>query len=128
MYYIYELSCEGIVFYIGKTIRPLKRYKEHASAIDLSTNRITYWILLHNKKLDFRILFCTGNYTDAFFCESKTIMKYRDIKHKLCNIDYNTGNTLDLPIVGCYNKPAINKQYIKEVKQYIDNFNKSIQL
>lgn len=122
MWYVYELSVEGIIFYIGVTHNPFTRYMQHARSNDVSTHKVTHWILIHNKQLDFKILFHADNVDEALNYEKTTILSYFNSKHKLCNVDYNIGNTLDLPIIGFSPKKRLNKQYVNNIKSYIDQY------
>lgn len=122
MYYVYELSFDGIIFYIGSTNQPLIRYQQHVSCTDGATHKVIYWIIINNKWPTFKILQHYDNKRDAVNYEYQLLSEYNKLKYKLANIDGNNGNVLDMPIVSFSPKPRFKRNYANPVKEYINNY------
>lgn len=127
MYYVYQLSFEGIIFYIGSTNRPLLRYKEHTNCTDAQTTPVIHWIIVNNKLPDFKIIYHCGDRMTAVKYEYALIQQFIDNKYKLSNNDRNTdANRLDLPVIGYSPRPKLKRNYAKHIQDYINEYNRNI--
>ncbi len=92
MYYVYSLSYDGIVFYIGCTKHPFKRFKEHATGNDHCTSAVVYPNVLKGLMPSISILHHCNNRPEAFERERFLIKLYSKLNRRLTNKDYNTLN------------------------------------
>lgn len=125
MYYVYSLSFDGIVFYIGCSKHPFKRFKEHATGNDLATFKVIYNKAKAGVMPVINILHHCDNKNEAFKRERFLIRFHCSINHKLSNTDYNRMDNLldehsDRFIAG-ERKKRIKFDY-SSVKIYIDAY------
>jgi hypothetical protein len=124
MWYVYELSFKGYVFYVGCTNSPLRRYKQHYSHGSACINVTT--LLMHTNQLaDFNIIYHNRREIFAAVFERQRIMHYIEQRHKLCNNMFNhEGNRLQIIAHKFeYPYPRLRNNFAHEVEQYINNYN-----
>lgn len=126
-WYVYSLSYQGIVFYIGSTKQPYKRYKEHYSLTHSNTTGIIYLIREKKEYIDFEILFISEDKDQAIRAEYTIIREFAAKKHALCNKD---GNTYDNILYYYYHwfwgyeLPRLNYPsfILQDIQNKIDNY------
>lgn len=90
--YLYALSHNGYVFYIGISRHPHARYMQHCTQGQNYTWDVynyIYWILEAGELPDIHIIDHYENKYDAEEAENLLIRHYSALKHKLCNGDKN---------------------------------------
>lgn len=88
--YIYALTDNGIIFYIGQTFSIEKRFKMHiAGSVKLkdAKDRLIQDILFRGRKLDIIIL-CECKVSDALKLEKETIEKHITLGFNLVNHNF----------------------------------------
>lgn len=120
--YIYSLSHEGSVFYIGKTAFPLVRYKQHCSCTQNTSDQIKKIIETGQFPL-FRII-CHAKGIEAQVKEREIIRLFCEAGQSLINIDWNyhviKNNPVELPSIVRHRK---TKNWAKQVAEYIELYN-----
>lgn len=123
MYYVYTLSFEGSIFYIGSTQYPNQRLQEHLCCQDLCTGKMMHFIRYMGKTPDIKLVFHSGNYTEVLEHEYRLITHYRDIRHPLCNNDGNRQqNIIQMPCTKNLPRPKLNKEWRRELSIYLKQY------
>jgi predicted GIY-YIG superfamily endonuclease len=92
MLFIYSLSCEGNVFYIGRTKHLAKRYKKHLSCSEcLPVHKYISELIKADKTILMNMLYYLP-YKEAVRKEMEVIHLFSKAGHKLCN---TTGTHVD---------------------------------
>lgn len=90
--YLYTLSYNGYVFYIGISYYPSARYRQHCTKgqnHDWDVYNYIYWILESNCLPDIHIIDHYTSAKEAEKYERLLIRNYVVMHHKLCNNDHN---------------------------------------
>jgi hypothetical protein len=88
LYFVYELSYKGIVFYVGQTIAPFQRYSAHCTG-DIATWCIINLIREKGDIFEFKIVYICDTERQSLFRERSLIELYVKLKIALCNCEYN---------------------------------------
>ncbi len=122
MYYVYELSYNGKVFYVGCSKHPYQRYKEHCTNVGIQyTYSFIHAILEAGDMPTIEIIFHSVNKSDAISKEHETIYNYIEIGNKLCNRDKNAPhNTIYMDYV--YKVKKFYSSKISNVLEYFNNY------
>ena len=126
-YFIYSLSHNDTVFYIGYTKDLKKRYLGHINCCDMQTRGFILSLRSKNELPDINIIYSIDNKTIAKKLERETISEFA--KHnKLCNatgnnpanrikIEYNEGLKATLPFPNSLRD--INSHIEGAIKKYV---------
>jgi hypothetical protein len=121
MYFVYELSYQGIVFYVGSTNHPVQRAGTHLTGLDTATWRIISLIREKKELPDFKI---AGIYERADLCarcEYQLIQYYANNGVALCNIEGNkAGNIINIHYKWEW-RPKWRRKPTKELNTYIED-------
>lgn len=121
--YVYTLSFEGNIFYIGSTKHPSQRLQEHLYCQDLCTGRLMHWIRYMGKTPDVKLVFSSTDCNEVAAYEYKLIYHYRDIRHPLCNVDGNRPqNVIQMPSIKDMPRHKFSYQWRKELTKYIKEY------
>lgn len=118
IYYVYSLSYEGYIFYIGISSQPVIRYSQHVCCTDYCTAGYISVIRMECILPEFNIIYI-GDKTEAVLYELCLINYCIALNHLLCNCDLNPiNNRLCIPF-NFVNRPQYpRKQYSKKIRTY----------
>lgn len=86
--FVYELSYEGIIFYVGTTDNPYRRYLEHRVG-DMTSGSIVRFLRSKDKTFDFKLVYVSNSAIEIDNMETRLINLYASMKIELCNVDKN---------------------------------------
>lgn len=129
MYFVYTLSFNNTVFYVGCTKNPYNRYKAHVYCSDPATCNIVYHSTLAGLTLDFKIVHHSNDQYNALHRERFLIRLYSQLNNKLVNMDYNhKDNLLDKELMPkklrLKRKHSSINNYIKTYLNTIEKYEK----
>lgn len=114
LWYIYTLSDNGKVFYVGISKNINQRYRNHLSTQDLCTGNIIYWMRRDDKLPGLEILSATNGQKSAAIAETAIIRQLCIMGNKLCNVDINP---IYNRIITC--NPYPNRERLKRIDKSI---------
>lgn len=116
MRFVYSLSNDNCVFYIGCTRDISKRYKEHCQSHNDVGNYIQYMFICNKWPAITIIDYLPDD--KAYFKEAELINLFISCGHYLCNGTHNTYNTSIKPEKPAFRlKKKIKKEVIASLKE-----------
>jgi predicted GIY-YIG superfamily endonuclease len=88
-WYLYALTNNDVVFYIGISRFPQERFKQHCGSGDICTSNYVYWMKYNNIMPSILLVDTFNNQRIAELAERSLIRYHALIKHKLCNEEFN---------------------------------------
>jgi hypothetical protein len=129
MWYLYELSYKGIVFYVGISKKPIDRYKQHCALQHDTTKGVIALIRDTTGDLpSYNIIHGSIDKVLIMGMESDLIFSYAKIKHGLCNIEHNTKDNVLCCTHKIVSKPKgrfkYNQSVINNIQQQLSSYGK----
>jgi predicted GIY-YIG superfamily endonuclease len=115
--FIYELSYNGVIFYVGSTDRPCARYVDHRNGTN-ATSPIINAILAEGKTFDFKIVNIFEDVEQTYRREMNLIGLYAKLKIGLFNID---GNPKENQITFFHPRTRKPRTTHIKIKKYVDH-------
>jgi len=114
VWYLYTLSKDGTVFYVGITRNVKNRYRGHLSCQDMCTGNTIYWMRQEGSLPGLEIIHCVRTQKEAEIAESAVIRQLCLMGNKLCNVDINPAYNR---LIDCY--PHIPRIRIKRINKNV---------
>lgn len=112
IWYIYTLSHNGSVFYVGISKNVGKRFRGHLSCQDMCTGDKIYWIRHAGELPTLEILNAVRTQREAEGIETSIIRHLCIMHNKLCNVDINPNYNR---LITC--NPNPNKERLIRIKK-----------
>lgn len=118
VFYVYSLSDNGRVFYIGISRQPAMRYSEHACCADTCTAGYVSVMRMNGILPDFNIIYI-GDKCISHMIERCLIEWHVSLNNKLCNYEHNTlSNRINIPF-NWNDRPKYKRlEYNKRIRNY----------
>src|ERR1039457_2305380 len=94
-WYLYALTNNDVVFYIGISRFPQERFKQHCGSGDICTSNYVYWMKYNNIMPSILLVDTFNNQRIAELAERSLIRYHALITHKLCNEAKNKMDKLE---------------------------------
>lgn len=129
MNYIYTLSANGIVFYVGCSKMPITRFSNHITGKDKSTTHIINTHFKNKVSVELCIVGHNEDRALALITEKSFIEKYAGMGYILANYSHNSkAYKKDGSIKSIYFKRSYDKQpkaaLLKYINKHINKGNK----
>ena len=126
MWYLYTLSNNGYVFYVGISTNLLSRYKYHCTSRFETTHKYICTIKQDGRLPELTILNTFPSQMCAESAEIALINHFSSISHKLCNDDRNPAqNRLICSIAATQIKRQPRKYAESIIAEALNTFNKT---